>query len=840
MAECLLCGSGDGEIVLDVGAQPSARHWPRPEAPRPDPAHALAMRLCRACGLAQLDADDTTEPELPVPEPQAVTDQARQAIADLTRLGFLEGRRTVVEFGSPHGGSWLPLLDLEPVAEPADLLVDSLGLMHDRDLPAALSRRADALTDNGLAVFLIQPLGDIVRLRQWTALRHGHHAYFSLTALRTALGTVGLTPVTALRYDLYGGVAVVLASRYGRPDAELQAAYADEAQRHLTRPEGLAPLADAVSTSTRQLRDYLAERRATGTRLFAYGAASRAVAELAMVTDVADAILGVGDAAPGKQGRCMPGSRIPILSPEELIDEDPEEVLLLLPDLRDEVLAAYPQLKGRLVVADPDGIALPSRDIAAWPESVAVQGRLHELVPGGAHTYARGPDQYPEAAPVVIVRGRGAQVWDVDNHSYIEYGIGLRAVTLGHRHPRVDEAVRRVLRDGINFSRPTRLEALTAERFLENLPGAERVKFAKNGSDVTTAAVKLARAATGRTRIAVADQSFFSVDDWWIGHTAMNAGTLAAEVAAGSLFPYGDLEAVRCLIEPGDVAAVVLQAADATTEPDVPFLAGLRELCDRTGTALVFDEIITGYRWHVGGIQTLTGITPDLSCWAKGIGNGYAIAALAGRAEFMDLGGLATDRARPFLVSTTYGPESVGLAALNAVMTEYATADPIAAIRAAGERLAAGMTEVVAAAGLSRYLATAGDPRCLMFTTLDADGNRSQAMRTVFMQGLLRHGVLAQSWVTSAAHTDADVDHTVAAVALSLDDYARALSDGPETVLTGRPVAPALRPHAEPRRVSLPSHAGNEPLGNRRRGPLLSREATAAPIDAATGSREVR
>ena len=206
----------------------------------------------------------------------------------------------------------------------------------------------------------------------------------------------------------------------------------------------------------------------------------------------------------------------------------------------------------------------------------------------------------------------------------------------------------------------------------------------------------------------------------------------------------------------------------------------------------------------------------------------------------MDLGGLATDQARPFLVSTTYGPESVGLAALNAVMTEYATADPIAGIRAAGERLATGMMEVVAAAGLSRYLTTAGDPRCLMFTTLDADGNRSQAMRTVFMQGLLRHGVLAQSWVTSAAHTDADVDHTVAAVALSLDDYARALSDGPETVLTGRPVAPALRPHAEPRRVSLPSHAGNEYLGNLRRGPLLSREATAAPIDAATGSREVR
>ena len=801
MAECLLCSDPDGVIVLDLGAQPSARHWPLSDDPKPDPSHALAMRMCPACGLAQLDADDTTEPEIPVPEPQAVTDQARQTIADLARLGHLDGRRTVVEFGSPHGGSWLPLIDLEQVSGPADLLVDSLGLMHDRDLRAALERRAEALSEGGLAVFLIQPLGDIVAQHQWTALRHGHHTYFSLTSLRNTLAVAGLTPITALRYDLYGGVAVVLATRDGQPDDALLAAYEAEARQGLTSPAGLAGLADSVAASLRHLRDYLADRRATSTRLYAYGAASKAVAELAMAGELSDAIHGIGDASPNKQGRSMPGSRVPVISPEELIAAAPEEVLLLLPDLRDEVLAAYPQLRGRIVVAGPDGIAKPSRHINSWPESIATQSRLHELVPGGAHTYARGQDQYPEPAPVVIVRGRGAQVWDVDNNSYIEYGIGLRAVTLGHRHPRVDEAVRRAQCDGVNFSRPTLLEAEVAERFLENIPGAQRVKFAKNGSDVTTAAVRLARAATGRTRLAVADQSFFSVDDWWIGHTAMSAGTHPAEAASGSLFPYGDLTAAEAIVSQGDVAAVVLQAADAMTPPDLPFLTGLRELCDRTGTVLIFDEIVTGYRWHVGGIQALTGVTPDLSCWAKGIGNGYAISALAGRADLMDLGGLTTDRRRPFLVSTTYGPESVGLAALRAVMDEYAVSDPVAAIRAAGERLAAGMTEVVASAGLSAHLAAAGDPRCLMFATYDSDGNRSQAMRTVFLQGLLRHGVLGQSWVTCAAHSEADVDHTVEAISLSLPDYARALTDGPEGVLTGRPVAPALRAYAAPRRV---------------------------------------
>ncbi|WP_423859371.1 transferase [Arachnia propionica] len=361
MAECILCGSDAGVIVLDLGAQPSPRHWPLPTDPLPDPTHALALRLCPDCGLAQLDADDTTEPEVPVPEPRAVVDQARRAVADLGGLGHLDGRTSVVEFGSPHGGSWLPLLDLTPTDGPADLVVDSFGLMHERDLPAALARRAGALADDGLAAFLIQPLGDVVAQSAWTVLRHGHHGYFTLTSLRTALGTVGLTPTSVLRYDLYGGVAVVLASRGGQPDADLLAAYDDESRRGLAIPEGLACLAEAVSVSTGRLRSYLEGHRAAGTRLFAYGAASKAVAELAMVGDAAGAILAVGDASPAKQGRCMPASRIPVISPAELVAADPREVLLLLPDLHDELLATHPSLAGRVVVpgAGPTGTPRP-------------------------------------------------------------------------------------------------------------------------------------------------------------------------------------------------------------------------------------------------------------------------------------------------------------------------------------------------------------------------------------------------------------------------------------------------------------------------------------------------
>ena len=379
MAECILCGSRDGVIVLNLGAQPSPRHWPLPTDPLPDPTHALAMRLCHGCGLAQLDADDTTEPEVPVPEPRAVVDQARRAVADLGRLGHLDGRATVVEFGSPHGGSWLPLLDLVSTDGPADLVVDSFGLMHERDLPAALARHAEALAGDGLAVFLIQPLGDIVAQRAWTALRPGHHGYFPLTSLRNALGTVGITPASVLRYDLYGGVAVVIASRGGEPDADLLAAYDDEARRGLAAPEGLACLADAVSASTNRLRSYLESHRAAGTRLFAYGAASKAVAELAMVGDASGAILAVGDASPAKQGRCMPGSRVPVISPEALVAADPAEVLLLLPDLHDELLATHPSLAGRVAVLGADSTrtspSLTASGRATCPDTPGRNGR---------------------------------------------------------------------------------------------------------------------------------------------------------------------------------------------------------------------------------------------------------------------------------------------------------------------------------------------------------------------------------------------------------------------------------------------------------------------------------
>jgi glutamate-1-semialdehyde 2,1-aminomutase len=436
------------------------------------------------------------------------------------------------------------------------------------------------------------------------------------------------------------------------------------------------------------------------------------------------------------------------------------------------------------------------------PVSTERQARLHQLVPGGAHTYARGSDQYPDGMAPVLTRGAGARVWDVDGREYVEYGMGLRSVTLGHAYAPVVDAVTAAIARGTSFSRPAELELTAAERFLELVPTADMVKFAKNGSDTTTAAVRLARAATGRHKVAISDQPFFSVDDWFIGTTDMAAGTDRLARPLTVRFAYNDLDSLEQALAGDDVACVFLEAATGSAEPAPGFLEGVRAACDRHGTLMVLDEMITGFRWSAHGAQHVYGVRPDLSCWGKAMGNGFAVSALAGRRDVMELGGLNTDADRVFLLSTTHGAESAGLAAFLAVADAYTTGDPVALMERAGRDLAAGVRAAAEAAGVGEHVTVSGRPSCLVFGTRDPEGRPSQAWRTLFLQELIRRGVLGQSFVTSAAHTEADVAQTVAAVAEACEIYRRALDAGTvDGFLVGRPVAPAVRRTAAPRRL---------------------------------------
>ena len=430
-----------------------------------------------------------------------------------------------------------------------------------------------------------------------------------------------------------------------------------------------------------------------------------------------------------------------------------------------------------------------------FSQSRALQSKAHRLIPGGAHTYAKGDDQYPEHSPGFIVRGKGCHVWDLDGNEFIEYGMGLRAVTLGHAYDTVVEAAYRQMQQGINFNRPAKIELDLAESMLEIVDGADMVKFAKNGSDVTTAAVKLARAYTGRDLVAIcADQPFFSTDDWFIGTTEMNSGIPKPIREMTLKFPYNDLVSLQQLFDqyPGQIACVLLEA-EAATIPAPGYLQSLKEFCESRGALLIFDEMITGFRWHLGGAQSFHGVIPHLSTFGKAMANGFAIAALAGKREVMRLGGLDHDQPRVFLLSTTHGAETHALAASLETIRVYRERCVVEYLWRQGERLRTLINKSIAENHLGGYFEALGRPCNLIFATYDQEHVKSQAFRTLFMQELIRRGIIAPSFVMSFSHTDADIEHTAEAVYEAHIVYRKALDEGIEKYLEGRPVKPALR-----------------------------------------------
>lgn len=430
-----------------------------------------------------------------------------------------------------------------------------------------------------------------------------------------------------------------------------------------------------------------------------------------------------------------------------------------------------------------------------YAKSRALGPLAHRLIPGGCHTNAKGDDQYPEDAPGFIARGLGSHVWDVDGNEFIEYGMGLRAVTLGHAYPSVIAAAAAEMQNGVNFNRPSPIELRCAEQFMRCVPNHDCVKFTKDGSAATSAAVKLARAHTGRALVAIcADQPFFSSEDWFIGTTAVNAGVPQPirDLTVG--FRYNDLDSLRKLFRehPGQVAAVILEPA-RTEEPLPGYLSGVQALCREAGAILILDEMITGFRFAVGGAQSVYGITPDLATFGKAMANGFALSALVGRRELMELGGLQHSRERVFLLSTTHGAETHAMAAGIATMQEYLDKPVIETLQARGERLREGVQRHIDTLRLSAAFSLTGRACALQFNTRDGQGQPSQAFRTLFLQELLDRGVLAPSFVVSYSHTEADIDVTVAATGEALRVYRAALSDGIDRHLRGRPVKPVYR-----------------------------------------------
>lgn len=420
---------------------------------------------------------------------------------------------------------------------------------------------------------------------------------------------------------------------------------------------------------------------------------------------------------------------------------------------------------------------------------------LHDRIPGGAHTYSKGDDQFPADAPAALSRGNGAWTFAPDGSRYLDMAMGLRSVTLGHCYPAVVEAVAESLQCGNNLSRPSIYEAKYAENLVGALRWPDMVKFCKNGSTATSAAVKLARAHTGRRLVArCRQQPFFSYDDWFIGDTACPRG-VPDEVAKLTVqFDYDSLDSVdRLLAErPGEVACFILEPA-TDRAPSRGFLEGLRERCTKNGVVLIFDEMILGFRLALGGGGERYGVEPDLATFGKGMANGFSMAALIGKRTIMEQGDITEGRRKVFLVSTTHGAEICTIFAAQAALNVYRQKDVIGALASFGSRLKAEFNEA------SRRLGLVGNIRMEGFDVMPSliltrDGKPDAELRTLFMQEMLKGGVLIPYLAPSLSHGDPELEALLAAFEKAAPLLARALRENSvRSLIRGPVVKPVFR-----------------------------------------------
>jgi glutamate-1-semialdehyde aminotransferase len=425
-------------------------------------------------------------------------------------------------------------------------------------------------------------------------------------------------------------------------------------------------------------------------------------------------------------------------------------------------------------------------------KSTRLLERARRVIPASTQTLSKNPTQWVQGvAPAYVARGKGAHVWDIDGNRYIDFPMALGPVILGHADPFVEEAITRQLRDGIVFTLPHPVEVEVAERVVQLVPGAERIRFGKTGSDVTSAAVRLARACTGRDKVLAC--GYHGWQDWYIGSTSRSLGVPHAVRALTGTFAFNDLESLEAALkdQAGDTAAVILEPCGAY-EPAPGFLEGVVSLAHGAGALVIFDEIITGFRLAPGGAQEHYGVTADLAVFGKALGNGMPISAIAGPAELME-------RLEDVFFSGTHGGETLSLAAATAVLDRL-DGNAYASLYAKGERLRGGIQRGIDDAGLADIVEVSGAAPRTVVTIREPPVARAGAglpAKTLVQQELVKRSVLFNgSNFICLAHSDEDIEIAIGAYAAALGLLAEGLEGDLLSLLDGDPIQAAFRPLA--------------------------------------------
>ncbi|MFM1931383.1 MAG: hypothetical protein RL226_686 [Bacteroidota bacterium] len=422
---------------------------------------------------------------------------------------------------------------------------------------------------------------------------------------------------------------------------------------------------------------------------------------------------------------------------------------------------------------------------------------IHHLIPGGAHTYSKGDDQFPVLSPAAITHGKGAYCWDPDGNKFLDTLMGLTSVSLGHAYEPVIARVREELEKGSNFSRPGVIEREMAERFLSLVPNHDMIKFAKNGSVVTTAAIKLARAYTGKKLIArPAEHPFYSYDDWFIGSTACDFGVPREIKDMTVMYKQDDLADLERMFNefPGQIACVISEPEKWIPLEEDHYTKAI-ELAHRHGALWIMDEMITGFKTDYPGSIRKFNAEPDMATWGKGIANGFSFCALTGKKEVMELGGINREgQPKLFLVSTTHGGETHAIAAGLATMDVFENEPVIEHNHHIGDHFIRGASALIQKHGLENILQLTGFNWSVGLAVKNRNGEVDMNYRTLFMQEMIRRGILYQGILSPCySHTIEDIDWMLAAFDESCEVLNRGLEDGYEKYLVGPSIKPVFR-----------------------------------------------
>ena len=392
-----------------------------------------------------------------------------------------------------------------------------------------------------------------------------------------------------------------------------------------------------------------------------------------------------------------------------------------------------------------------------YRKSETLLERARKVIPLGSQTFSKSVTQYPLGiSPFFATHGKGAHIWDVDGNEYVDFVNALCAVTLGYGDSDVTRVVVEQLANGTIYSLSHELETIVAEQIVDMVPSAEMVRFGKNGSDATAGAIRIARAHTGRDRVLAC--GYHGWQDWYIGSTSRDKGVPAATKALVHRFPYNDIEALEAAIreQPGQVAAIIIEPMNVE-QPKPGYLQAVREIATRENSVLVFDEMITGFRFANGGAQELFGVTPDLTTLGKGIANGFPLSAVCGRRDLMM-------EMEDVFFSFTMGGETLSLAAAHATLAKLEREPVVATMRERGTRIVEGLRARLARHKSEFFGSVSGDPTWSFFVMRDAPTATAWELKTLLLQEMFARGVLMiGTHNMSYAHSDADVDGLLAA-----------------------------------------------------------------------------